>query len=92
MKNQQLYTMRQLAVHCDRSLQLLREYYSNGILPDPKYTIVHDTRRERRFTYIEMEQIKTFFSGVKRGTVQTVKARAERRKRIEDALASQKES
>ena len=84
-----LYTMPQLAQHCERSLQLLREYYSQGILPDPKYTIVNKTRKERRFTLQEMEQINTFFASVKRGTVQTVKARAERRKRIDDAIANQ---
>lgn len=87
-----LYTLPQLAKHCNRHIQLLREYYANGILPDPKHTTINKSRRERRFTLQEMDQVKAFFDSVKRGTIKTVKLRAERRKRIDNALASQKEA
>ena len=84
-QTEMLYTMRQLADHCGRHVQLVREYFADGILPDPKYTVINPHRKERRFTLHEMDQIKNFFAGVKRGNVQAIRKRAERRKRIENA-------
>ena len=97
-QHEMLYTMRQLSHHCGRSLQLIREYYADGVLPDPRYTKKHDTtqfgkiRKTRKFTMLEMDQIKNFFDSVKRGTIKTVKKRAERRERLENAASQNRQS
>lgn len=89
-QTEKLYTLSEVATYCGRSLQLLREYYADGILPDPKFTRPFKrgvvVGKDRRFTQREMDQIRDFFESIKRGTVKVIKKRAERRKRIENAI------
>jgi hypothetical protein len=76
-----LYSLAEVASYSGRSLQLLRMYYSQGLLPDPKHTKVFKTKKMRKFTLAEAKQIKNFFASVKRNSLKPIKNRAAERKK-----------
>ncbi|MGH7744215.1 MAG: hypothetical protein ACREQ5_05260 [Candidatus Dormibacteria bacterium] len=73
MLTHHLLTMAELAEYVGRHPQLLRQYYAEGLLPEPQFRQrnEHLGRRAsttRRFTLHEAEAIKAIFASARYGT------------------------
>lgn len=75
-----LMDMTQLAEYVGRHPTLLRKYYSQGILPEPKHRIAHATKTTRRFTIEEANAMKTLFDTMEWGTAAKIRTRSAKRK------------
>jgi DNA-binding transcriptional MerR regulator len=78
-----LYTLDEVAEYVGRTPQLLRLYYSQGLLPDPKTVAGSAKKKIRKFTLDEANQLKNFFASVKKNSLIAKRKRADRR-RIEN--------
>jgi hypothetical protein len=56
-----LFTLEEVAEFCGRTHQLLRHYYSQGLLPEPKHSIKGARKTARKFTIDESKQLRAFF-------------------------------
>lgn len=75
-----LLDMGELAQYVNRHPQLIRKYYSDGVLPEPKHRIRHGKRTTRRFTIAEANEIKRIFDNMKWGTLAKVRERSDKRR------------
>lgn len=71
-----LLTMGELALYVNRHPQLLRKYYSEGILPEPAHRIQHNKKTTRRFTMQEAERIKYIFENARWGSFSPARKRS----------------
>ncbi len=73
-----LLTLDELATYVGRHPVQLRKYYAAGMLPEPKYRIVHARKTTRRFTIQEADRIRKDFQDAKWGTFAKRKRNAQK--------------
>ena len=78
--NIKLLTMAELARYVGRCHQVLRERYSEGVLPEPRHMLRGKVKTSRRFTLQEADMIKKIFDDRKWGDFATKRRRAKARK------------
>lgn len=78
--NVKLLTMQELAEYCGRTYQVMRLQYSAGVLPEPRFSKLANSKRMRRWTIMEAIQIKAIFENRKYGDFATKSRRAKARK------------
>lgn len=78
-----LYTLEEVAVYAGRSYFLLRMYYAQGLLPEPKSSVSHAKKTTRKFTLTEATQIKNFFRTIGHGSIRRAKERQANAKKFD---------
>ena len=76
-----LYSLEEVAVYAGRSYFLLRMYYAQKLLPEPKSSVTHATKTTRKFTLNEAKQIRAFFRSIGHGSIRLIKERQEHAKK-----------
>jgi hypothetical protein len=82
-----LYDLAEVASYVGRTTQLLRVYYGQKLLPEPKHSIKGIKKTTRKFTLDEMKMLKSFFARIGYGSISKARTYKKRREELAEIIS-----